>query len=82
MTEKVGVSSFESGVVFALASIRLYLQSRPDWDEAEFNKYVSFFKATKQSDAERASFEQALNAIHSSHPNIIEAISQIEDAKS
>lgn len=78
MVQKAELSSFEAGVVFALASIRMYLQSRPDWDEVEFNKYVSFFKNTRHDDAAKVDFEQALNAIHSSHANIIEAIKQGE----
>lgn len=77
--KQVGVSSFEAGVVFAFSAIRLYLQSRPDWDEAEFNKHVNFFKNARQDGAEKVAYELALNALASDHPNITEAIKQGAD---
>ncbi|WP_149086912.1 hypothetical protein [Pseudomonas prosekii] len=74
--KQVGVSSFDAGVVFAFAAIRMYLQSRPDWDEAEFNKHVNFFKNARQDGADKTAYELALNALASDHPNVTEAIKQ------
>lgn len=71
---KVGVSSFEAGVISALGAISLYLRSRPDYDEAELQKYVNFFKNTRQEDAESAAFNLPLDAVGGDLSNVQEAI--------
>jgi hypothetical protein len=71
---KATVSSFEAGVVAALGAVSLYLRSRPDYDAAELQKYVNFFKNTVQDGADKAAYVLPLDAVGGDLSNIEKAI--------
>ncbi|PHN32084.1 hypothetical protein [Pseudomonas sp. ICMP 460] len=71
---KTPVSSFEAGVIATLGAISLYLRSRPDYDAAELQKYVNFFKNTVQDGANKAAYVLPLDALGGDMSNIEKAI--------
>ena len=71
---KTPVSSFEAGVVAALGAVSLYLRSRPDYDAAELQKYVNFFKNAVQDGADKSAYTLALDAVGGDLSNIENAI--------
>ncbi|MBL7231389.1 MAG: hypothetical protein JJK56_25800 [Pseudomonas sp.] len=71
---KTPVSSFEAGVVAALGAVSLYLRSRPDYDAAELQKYVNFFKNTVQDGADKAAYVLPLDAVGGDLSNVEQAI--------
>lgn len=71
---KTPVSSFEAGVVAALGAVSLYLRSRPDYDAAELQKYVNFFKNTVQDGADKAAYVLPLDAVGGDLSNVEKAI--------
>lgn len=78
---KTPVSSFEAGVVAALGAVSLYLRSRPDYDAAELQKYVNFFKNSIQDGAEKSAFTLPLDAVGGDLSNIENAIKNGADTK-
>ena len=71
---KTPINSFEAGVVAALGAVSLYLRSRPDYDAAELQKYVNFFKNTVQDGAEKGAYSLPLDAVGGDLSNVQEAI--------
>jgi len=71
---KTPVSSFEAGVVAALGAVSLYLRSRPDYDAAELQKYVNFFKNAVQDGADKAAYVLPLDAVGGDLSNVEQAI--------
>ena len=78
---KTAVSSFEAGVVAALGAVSLYLRSRPDYDAAELQKYVNFFKNTVQDGADKAAYVLPLDAVGGDLSNVEKAIKDGVGAK-
>lgn len=71
---KTEITSFEAGVLCALASIRLYLQSRPDWNEEDLNKHLDYFKSNLANVTDKAAFNLPIDHLRSNHANIEEAV--------
>jgi hypothetical protein len=78
---KTPVSSFEAGVVAALGAVSLYLRSRPDYDAAELQKYVNFFKNAVQDGADKSAYTLPLDAVGGDLSNIENAIKNGANAK-
>jgi len=78
---KTPISTFEAGVVASLGAISLYLRSRPDYDAAELQKYVNFFKNTVQDGVDKAAYVLPLDAVGGDLSNIEKAISNGVGAK-
>jgi hypothetical protein len=68
------ISSTEAGIIAALGAISLYLRSRPDYDEAALQRYVNFFKNSRQADADSQAYNLALDAVGGDLSNVEEAI--------
>lgn len=72
--DKIGISAFEAGMLCALASIRLYLQSRPDWNEDDLNKHLDFFKSSVKDVTDREAFNLPIDHLRNNHANVREAV--------
>lgn len=68
------VSSTEAGIIAAIGAISLYLRSLPDYDEAALQKYVNFFKNTRQPGADAGAFNLALDTLGGDLSKVEEAI--------
>ncbi|PAA14377.1 MULTISPECIES: hypothetical protein [Pseudomonas] len=75
------ISSTEAGIIAAFGAISLYLRSRPDYDAAELQKYVNFFKNTRQQSADPSAFNLALDAVGGDLSNVQKAIENGVGAK-
>ncbi|WP_271007148.1 hypothetical protein, partial [Pseudomonas aeruginosa] len=73
---KVQVSSTEAGIIAAIGALSLYLRSRPEHDETALQKYVNFFKNTRQPAADAQAFNLALDALGGDLSNVEKAIQE------
>jgi len=70
------LSSFDAGVMCALAAIRIALQSTPGFNMTALEDAVRFFANTRQPGADKTAFELPLQAVGSNHANVVEAMMQ------
>lgn len=72
MPEKTDITSFEAGVLCALASLRVAIQSMPGFNETALVEMAETLKRSTAGVTDRQAFELPLAMLLSNHANIVE----------
>jgi hypothetical protein len=74
MTGKTEISSFDAGVLCALAALRVAIQSMPGFNETALKETAEALQKSLGGVTDKQAFNLPLSMILSDHSNIVEAM--------